>query len=278
VSGVPRRLVARSHAEAYDLWAREFADPALMANRDAETTRRKLARVAACLPLRADSRVLDVGPGDGALFREIAGRVAACMGVDPSAAAVAKLRRLFEGFPNVSFATGSALALPAPDGSFDVVVVNSVLQILPEPGDVERALAEALRVCRPGGLAFVGELPFRPELSRGLLVHLLRKLYEFGARGLARTLAHTYLRPLLRGEPILLYPAHNLHVPEERLLALAARLGASVERRRHQELARPSRTRNDYWLSVPAQGTPGRQRTSNSRVPAGRPFSAISTR
>jgi ubiquinone/menaquinone biosynthesis C-methylase UbiE len=244
----PRRLVARSHTEAYDLWAREFEDPALMANRDAETTRRKLARVAAELPLSPDARVLDVGPGDGALFREIAGRVAGCCGVDPSVAAVEKLRQLFAGVPNVEFAVGSAQAIPAPHAAFDVVVVNSVLQMLPGLPELEQALAEALRVCRPGGLVFVGELPFRPELSRGILVHLLRKLRELGARGLARTLAHTYLRPVLRGEPILLYPARNLHVPEDALRAIAARLGAEVECRRHRELARPSATRNDYWL------------------------------
>lgn len=251
MSVLPRRLVARSHAEAYDLWARAFADPALMANRDAETTRLKLARVAAGLPLSRTTRVLDVGPGDGALFREIAGRVAACHGVDPSAAAVAKLRRLFDGVEDVSFAVGSAQAIPAPDAAFDVVVVNSVLQMLPDLPAVEQSLAEALRVCRSGGLVYVGELPFRPELSRGVLVHLLRKLNEFGPRALARSLAHTYVRPLLRSEPILQYPAHSLHVPEPVLRAMAARHGVDVACRRHRELARPSRTRNDYWLRLP---------------------------
>ena len=68
---MPRKLVANSHIEAYDLWASEFDDPALMANRDAATTRRKLARVAESLALDPSSRVLDVGPGDGALFRHI---------------------------------------------------------------------------------------------------------------------------------------------------------------------------------------------------------------
>ena len=248
---MPRKVIARSHAEAYDLWAREFDDPALMANRDAETTRRKLARVAAGLPLRADSRVLDVGPGDGALFREIAGGVAACVGVDPSAAAVEKLGRLFAGAPNVSVEIGSAEAIPFPDACFDIVVVNSVLQMLPGPEEVERALGEMVRVCRPGGLVFVGELPFRAELSRGIFPHLGRKMREFGARSFTRMLVHTYLRPVLRGEPILLYPASNLHVTEEAMRAMAARLGVTIGCRRHHELARPSSTRNDYWLRFP---------------------------
>lgn len=248
MSAVLRKRVARSHAEAYDLWAREFVDPALMANRDAETTRRKLERVAAGLPLEATTRVLDVGPGDGALFRHVAGRVAACCGVDPSDAAVAKLRGIFAGAPNVSFAVGSAEAIPRATASFDVVVVNSVLQMLPDQASFDRALGEALRVCRPGGVVFVGELPFRPELARGIVAHLRRKLREFGPRSFARTLVHTYVRPVLRGEPIVLYPATSLHVPEAALRAMAARRGASVECRRHRELARPSSTRNDYWI------------------------------
>jgi ubiquinone/menaquinone biosynthesis C-methylase UbiE len=247
---LPRKLIARSHTEAYDLWAREFEDPALMANRDAKTTRRKLARVAAGLPLHAGSRVLDIGPGDGALFREIAGRVAECVGVDPGAAAVEKLGRLFTDTANVSFQIGSAEAIPFPDASFDVVVVNSVLQMLPGLAEFERALGEMIRVARPGGLVFVGELPFREELSRGILAHLGRKLREFGARNFARTLVHTYLRPVLRGEPVLLYPASNLHVTQEAMHAMGARLGVAVDCRRHQELARPSFTRNDYWMRL----------------------------
>ena len=88
---MPRRLVARSHREAYDLLATHYEDPALMANRDAETTRLKIARLAEQLPLTPEARVLDVGPGDGALFHLIGPRVASCLGVDPSANAVARL-------------------------------------------------------------------------------------------------------------------------------------------------------------------------------------------
>lgn len=254
MSRLPGTRVARSHAEAYDLWAREFDDPALMANRDAQTTRRKLARVVSALPLGPDTRVLDVGPGDGELFRQIASRVATCRGVDPSRAAVEKLRRLFAGARNVAFELGSAGAIPFADGSFDVVVVNSVLQMLPDLAAVESALREMRRVASADGLIFVGEMPFRPELSRGILVHLARKLREFGMRSFARTLAHTYLWPVLRGEPIVLYPAVNLHVPEEEMRMLGLRIGFGVECRRHQELARASLTRNDYWLRAHPDG------------------------
>ena len=246
----PRKLVARDHREAYDLWARHFEDPALMANRDAETTRRKLERLAASLPLEESSRVLDVGPGDGTLFRIVEPRVARCRGVDPSPHAVEKLNDLFEGTPKVEFVVGSADQIPYPDDQFDVVVINSVLLALPARRDIERSLAEVVRVCRPGGVVFVGELPFRSELDRGIWVHQARKLWEFGVGTWLRNAYHLYLRPALRREPLLLYPARNLHVPEEEFEVMCRRLGVDVECRRHQELRRASTTRNDYILKL----------------------------
>ena len=253
VSALPRRLVARNHREAYDLWATHFDDPALMANRDEQSTRRKLERVVAGLPFGEGVHALDVGPGDGALFRLIANRVASCSGVDPSANAVGKLRGLFCDVPNVEFTVGTADAIPFPDDTFDVVVVNSVLHILPSLEHLEKSLVELVRVCRPGGTVFVGELPFRSELDQGLLVHQVRKLREFGIRNYLRLVVHVYLRPLLRGEPLLLYPANpetSLHVSAEQLEALCEPLEVSVVYSRHQDLARPSSTRNDYWLRV----------------------------
>jgi ubiquinone/menaquinone biosynthesis C-methylase UbiE len=243
-----RKLIARDHQQAYDFWATHFDDPALMANRDADTTRRKLEAVVRGLPLAPETELLDVGPGDGTLFRLVSGRVRRCCGVDPSPAAVEKLRRSFEAVPSVEFAIGSMERIPYPDASFDVVVINSVLQMLPDLAALRRSLAELARVCRPAGLIFVGELPFRSELDRGVLVHLSRKLREFGARNLLRTLYRVYARPLLRGEPLVVYPASNLHVPQPEFEAICAALGLSARFRRHQELQRPSSTRNDYWL------------------------------
>jgi hypothetical protein len=99
----------------------------------------------------------------------------------------------------------------------------------------------------------VGELPFRSELERGLLVHLLRKLREFGAHSLLRTLYGIYARPVLRGGTIVLYSASNLHLPQSEFEALCEELGLGVECRRHQELRRPSSTRNDYLLRIMAR-------------------------
>ena len=242
---------ARDHREAYDLWATHFDDPALMANRDARTTLEKIENLARQLPLEQGSRVLDVGPGDGALFRVIGAGVRHCHGVDPSVNAVARLKSLFRDAPNLEFAVGSADALPYRDAAFDGVVINSVLHCLPSTEVVERSLAEIVRVSRSGGTVFVGEMPFRSELSRGVATHMARKLREYGLRVFSRLMYHVYIRPLLRGEGAVLYPASNLHFPEADFRAICERFGVSVECRRHQEPRRPSLTRNDYLLRLP---------------------------
>jgi ubiquinone/menaquinone biosynthesis C-methylase UbiE len=245
----PRRIVAADHREAYDLWARHFSDPALMTNRDRRATEFKLGRIVEQLVLGPETRLLDVGPGDGTLFRLVAGRVRRCAGVDPIEAAVDKLRRLFAGESDVEFRIGSAEEIPYADGSFDTVVVNSVLHVLPSREHVERALAELARVCAPAGTIFVGELPFRPELASGIRAHLARKLRESGPCAFVRLLYSTYVRPVLRGEPIILYPARNLHVPQSDLESMCDGLGLRVECQRHREMRKPSETRNDYVLT-----------------------------
>ena len=250
-----RRLSARDHQEAYDLWARHFADPALMANRDAKTTLRKLTRVVDRLPIQKDSVILDIGPGDGTLFRIVSARAARCCGVDPSAAALAKLNKLLADLANVEFALGSANAVPYPDAAFDVVVVNSVLQMLPSRDELEKAVRELVRVCKPGGAIFVGELPFRSELGGGVLPHAVRKLRESGAGNFLRLIWHVYAKPILRGEPILTYPATNLFVPADEFIAFCEGLGLAVEATRHQEMRGPSKTRNDYVLRVKASSS-----------------------
>ena len=246
-----RKLVARDHQQAYDFWATHFDDPALMANRDSETTRRKLEALVRQLPWTPESEVLDVGPGDGALFRLI------------SAPGPPLLRRRSErgprsrssggrsrACPTWSSRSGRQTRFPIPTPGSTSWCINSVLQMLPSISAIQSSLVELIRVCRPGGIIFVGELPFRSELDRGILVHTLRKLREFGARSLLRTLYHVYARPLLRGEPVVLYPASNLHIPQQEFEALCGRLGLGVECRRHHELRRPSSTRNDYLLRL----------------------------
>lgn len=97
-----------------------------------------------------EARVLEVGCGTGAVTRTLARwtSVTKVVGVDPSPLFVSKARELGIGLINVSFEVADGRSLPFEDKTFDVVVYHSTLCHVPGP---ERALAEGLRVLRPGG-------------------------------------------------------------------------------------------------------------------------------
>lgn len=84
--------------------------------------------------------ILEVGSGDGAFLKTVAGEVSRLCGLDPDAASVAKLKG--DGFEAVQ---GSAEKLSFADGEFDVVVFSFTPHHL---AHWDAALGEALRVAR----------------------------------------------------------------------------------------------------------------------------------
>lgn len=99
-------------------------------------------------------QVLDVGCGSGAVTRAMARLVAPdgrATGLDASPALLAFARQYAEEEApgqSIDFREGDCRSLPFPDASFDAVLAATVLSHVP---DAERALAEMVRVTRPGG-------------------------------------------------------------------------------------------------------------------------------
>src|SRR5882672_1024477 len=92
---------------------------------------------------------LDLCCGTGLLAAAASARGAPMTGLDFSPAMLAEARM---AHTEVVFHEGDAEAIPFADGSFDSVMSSFGVHHVPRP---ERALAEALRVLRPGGgLAF----------------------------------------------------------------------------------------------------------------------------
>jgi ubiquinone/menaquinone biosynthesis C-methylase UbiE len=93
------------------------------------------------------ARVLDVGCGTGVLTRRLARlpKVGSVVGVDVAPSLLDRARNLCTD-SNIVFQEGDAMALPFPDGSFDLVVLDSTLSHVP---DAEEAVREAARVLRP---------------------------------------------------------------------------------------------------------------------------------
>ena len=93
----------------------------------------------------AGTRTLDLATGPGYVAARAAGRGASVVGVDVAGAMIALARRLH---PELDFRQADAHALPFGDASFDAVVGNFLILHLGRP---EQAMAEFVRVLRPGG-------------------------------------------------------------------------------------------------------------------------------
>ena len=93
-------------------------------------------------------RALDVGCGPGALTRALAERVGAggaVAAVDPSEGFAAACRARV---PEADVRVAAAEALPFPDGSFDAVLSQLVVNFM---ADAEAGVREMARVAQPGG-------------------------------------------------------------------------------------------------------------------------------
>jgi demethylmenaquinone methyltransferase/2-methoxy-6-polyprenyl-1,4-benzoquinol methylase len=137
--------------------------------------RRVVARAVAARP---GERILDLAAGTGTSTMTFAASGAQCVACDFSIgmlrAGIRRVRSDLSG-PQPAFVGGDALRLPFADGVFDSVTISFGLRNVVDP---QRALAEMLRVTRPGGRLVICE--FSRISSRPL-----RVLYE---RYLARAL------------------------------------------------------------------------------------------
>jgi SAM-dependent methyltransferase len=112
-----------------------------------QTMRRKFLSTVE-FPMHA--RVLDVGCGTGVLTRMMSrwANVQSVTGIDPAHFLLEHARELASELENVTFQEGDARSLPFDSDVFDVVVFDSTLSHIVDPG---RALGEAFRVLREQG-------------------------------------------------------------------------------------------------------------------------------
>ena len=128
-------------------------------------------RFDAIVPAGARLRLVDIGCGTGQSQRVYASHLDWYLGIDLSREAVASARRQH---PSASFLQADALHVPVRNGSIDAVAFSSVLHHVDDRG---RALAEALRVLRPGGLVFAFDPNVRHP-AMALFRHPASPLYQ----------------------------------------------------------------------------------------------------
>src|ERR1700712_2526540 len=109
-------------------------------------------------------RVLEIGAGSGLLLSQIAPRSQRYVATDMSAGAIDTLARSLEQLEIPWRDRVELLAQPAhvteklPRGSFDTVILNSIVQYFPHAGYLAEVIDNAMDLLAPGGSLFIGDV------------------------------------------------------------------------------------------------------------------------
>jgi arsenite methyltransferase len=111
--------------------------------------------------------VLDLGSGagtDSLVAAQMVGESGSVTGIDMTPEMLGKARGAAEqmGVGNVEFVEGEVEHLPFPDASFDVVISNGVIDLVP---DKEAVFSEIHRVLVPGGRIQIADVTIQNPVS-----------------------------------------------------------------------------------------------------------------
>lgn len=124
-------------------------------------------------------RVLEIGCGTGLILFRVAPHCESYCGTDFSRPVLQYLQRVFQQLARTSPSDGQGVPFEQvkllqrsaedftdiPDGTFDIVVLNSVVQYFPSSTYLFRVIAGAARALRPGGTIYIGDVRSLPLLE-----------------------------------------------------------------------------------------------------------------
>ena len=120
--------------------------------------------------IKEGDHVLDLGSGAGNdcfVARAIVGENGKVTGLDFTDEMLVKAKQNADklGFTNVEFVKGDIEDMPLPDNTYDVIVSNCVLNLVP---DKQKAFAQMLRVLKPSGHFCVSDVVIKGNLPEKL--------------------------------------------------------------------------------------------------------------
>ena len=151
-------------------WAQDLDYPAELLARVPDTACASFAGVAnpfSLGELAPGEDVLDLGSGagmDSLVASQMVGPDGSVTGIDMTPAMLERARRAAAemGAGNVRFVEGQAEDLPFADASFDVVISNGVIDLIP---DKDAVFDELVRVLRPGGRLQLSDVTIQRPVS-----------------------------------------------------------------------------------------------------------------
>ena len=152
-------------------WATDLGYPTELLQRVPDAACESFAGVAnpfSLGPLEPGEDVLDLGCGSGTdslIAAQMVGPTGTVSGIDMTPEMVTNARRATTeiGLDTVTIIEASAEQLPFADASFDIVISNGVIDLIP---DKDAVFSEIVRVLRPGGRVQFADVTIQRPVSK----------------------------------------------------------------------------------------------------------------
>jgi amino acid adenylation domain-containing protein len=121
-----------------------------------------LEQTVTCIQDLKPQKVLEIGCGNGLILSRIAPDCEEYVGIDfnrPALEHIRKIQQIVGGLDNVTLLERTADDLTGlTTESFDTIIINSVVQYFPNSAYLLRVIAEAVKLVKPGGHIFMGDI------------------------------------------------------------------------------------------------------------------------